>query len=286
MHIHPTACVSPEAQLGQQVCVGPFTLIESGVSIGDRCHIASHAVIKSGTVLGCDNLVDCGAVLGGRPQHVGAAEKVGRLVIGDGNQIREHVTVHAGLAADDVTQVGHRNLLMVAAHVGHDCIIGNENVIANNVMLAGHVTVQDRAYLSGAVGIHQFCRVGSLAMVGGQARVTQDVAPYVMVDGASTRLVGLNTIGLRRAGMPRNQIQTLKSAYRIAFRSNDPFDIRLDQLRDEFNDESVAHLRQFLVQGKRGFLQDRRGPSTSTIELRVIQLAESERPLRGLRRAA
>ena len=275
VRIHPTACISPSARLGQEVTVGPFAVIEPDVVIADRCRISSHVVVKSGTELGRDNLVEVGAVLGGRPQHLAATDEVGRLRIGNGNQIREHVTVHVGLGVNDVTRIGNKNLIMVSTHVGHDCVMGDNNIIANNVMLAGHVVIEDRAYLSGAVAVHQFCRIGSFAMVGGLARVTQDVPPYVTVDGGTTSLVGLNTIGLRRAGMNRAQLRDLKSAYRIAFRSSDAFEVRLNRLRDQFHDGPVRCLWEFLATGQRGFLQDRRGPTPAKIKI------QGDRPLRA-----
>ena len=282
--IHPTASVHAGAKLGRQVTIGPFAVIEADVEIGDRCRIASHVVIKSGTKLGRDNRVDTGAVLGGRPQHLAAGDSVGRLSIGDGNEIRELVTAHVALDVGEETSIGDRNLIMVSAHVGHDCVIGHHNIIANNVMLAGHVVVGDRAYLSGAVGVHQFCRIGSFAMVGGQAHVTRDVPPYVTVDGASTCLVGLNSIGLRRAGMAPEQLQELKAAYRIAFRSGCSFDQRLAQLRKEYGDGPAKLLHDFLATGQRGFLQDRRGPSDG--ELRVRWSRASKQPNRNVEKAA
>jgi UDP-N-acetylglucosamine acyltransferase len=263
--------------------VGPFAVIQSDVVIGDGCHISSHVVIKSGTELGCGNLVDVGAVLGGRPQHLAATDKVGRLRIGNENQIREHVTVHGGLGVNDATRIGNQNLIMVSTHVGHDCVIGDSNIMANNVLLAGHVVVEDRAYLSGAVAVHQFCRIGRFAMVGGLARVAQDVPPYVTVDGGTTCLVGLNSIGLRRAGMNREQLRDLKSAYRIAFRSSDAFEVRLNRLRDQFHDDLVRYLWEFLATGQRGFLQDRRGPTPATIKIwgnRPFASQDREQPRR------
>lgn len=263
--------------------MGPFAVIQSDVVIGDGCHISSHVVIKSGTGLGCDNLVDVGAVLGGRPQHLAATDEVGQLRIGNGNQIREHVTVNVGLGVNDVTRIGNQNLIMVSAHVGHDCVIGDRNIIANNVMLGGHVVVEDQTYLSGAVGVHQFCRIGRFAMLGGLARVSRDVPPYVTVDGGTTCLVGLNSIGLRRAGMNRAQLRDLKLAYRIAFRGNDAFEVRLNRLRDQFPDGLVRYLWEFLATGQRGFLQDRRGPIPATINMqgnRPFPSQDSDQPQR------
>jgi UDP-N-acetylglucosamine acyltransferase len=200
VRIHPTAVVSPLARLGPGVIVHPFCVIEADVTIGEGCVLHNGVVVKSGTTLGQHNQVFDGAVLGGLPQHAHMPEHPGRLVIGDRNTLREHVTIHRAMHAGSATTLGDHNLLMVNVHIAHDCQVANHTIMANNAMLAGHVTIADRAYLSGAVGIHQFCRVGSYAMVGGQARVVKDIPPYVTIDGATTLVVGLNQVGLRRNG--------------------------------------------------------------------------------------
>jgi UDP-N-acetylglucosamine acyltransferase len=216
--------------VGAGVEIGPFAVIEERVVIGEGCQIAARASIKRGTILGKNNVLHEGAVLGGRPQHLGAPAEVGRLVIGDHNHFREHVTVHVGLTSTDVTTIGNHCLLMINVHIAHDCHLGNNVIMANNSMLAGHVSVGDRAYISGAVGVHQFCRVGAYAMVGGQSHVHQDVPPFVTVDGQTTTVVGLNKVGLRRAGMTREEIDRLKQAYRFIYRSGLPFAEMLAQL--------------------------------------------------------
>jgi len=276
--IHPFAVVSPQADLGRDVSLGPFCVVEDGVKIGDRCRLAAHAVVKSGTTLGCDNQVCESAVLGGAPQHLRAGETLGDVRIGDGNTIRESVTIHRGLAEGEMTAVGDQNLLMVNAHVGHDCNVGNHTIIANNVMLAGHVTVGDRAYLSGAVGVHQFCRVGAQTMVGGQARVTQDIPPFVMIDGECTKVVGLNLVGLRRSGFTQDQIIQLKAAYQVIYRSDLAWSDVLARLREEFPDGPVTELARFLSTGERGFVQERRRPRSATVKLRVHN-EEDEAPI-------
>lgn len=173
--IHPTAIVSRYATIGQGVSIGPYVVVEGDAVIGDGCRLEAHVVIKEGTILGPNNHICEGAILGGLPQHVHMPEHPGKVIIGAGNVIREHVTIHRALDENEATVVGDNNLLMVNAHVAHDCRLGNHCILANNVMLAGHVTVGDRAYLSGAVAVHQFCRIGTLAMVGGHARVGKDI---------------------------------------------------------------------------------------------------------------
>jgi UDP-N-acetylglucosamine acyltransferase len=287
--IHSTAIVDSTARLGNDVEIGPFSVIEHDVEIGDGCRIDAHAVIKSGTKLGAENRVDVGVVLGGRPQHRGIrdGQQVGKLVIGDRNCIREHATIHVGMSSGQATILGDDNLIMVSVHIGHDCVIGNENVLANNVMLAGHVTIGDRTNMSGAAAVHQYCRVGSLAMVGGQARVTQDVPPFVTVDGASTCLVGLNSIGLRRAGFPTTDLRVLKEAYRLAFRSGLPFEEKIQQLRLHYPQEPTKTLWTFMSSGQRGFLQDRRGPAPrNEMRLRVVHPPDDSLEVSRRRQAA
>jgi UDP-N-acetylglucosamine acyltransferase len=266
--IHPLAAVSPYAILGHDVKIGPFSVVESGVEIGDRTALASRVVLRSGTSLGCDNVVCEGAVLGGMPQHLQMPECPGRVAIGDGNVIRENVTIHRAMEADKVTRVGNGCLIMVGAHVAHDCALGNNVILTNNSMLGGHVAIADRAYVSGGVAVHQFCRIGRLAMVGGLARVRQDVPPFVTVDGGSTMIVGLNRVGLRRAGYTSQQMVDLKEAYRLIYRSGLPWEEMLQNLATRFSDGPAAEFLRFFLGGNaRGFVQERRTPPGATVRL-------------------
>jgi len=266
--IHSLAAVSPYAILGNHVRIGPFSVVEPGVEIGDGTTLASRVVVRTGTSLGRDNIVCEGAVLGGMPQHLHMPEFPGRLAIGDGNVIRENVTVHRAMDADKTTRIGNGCLLMVGAHVAHDCTLGNNVILTNNSMLGGHVTVADRAFLSGGVAVHQFCRIGRLAMVGGLARVRQDVPPFVTLDGGSTMVVGLNRVGLRRAGFTPQQILDLKDAYRLVYRSGLAWDEMLDALGNQFTDGPAAEFHAFFVGGhQRGFVQERRTPPGATVRI-------------------
>ena len=175
MDIHPSAIVSPEARLGRDVCIGPFAVVEAEVTIGDRCRLAAHVVVKGGTHLGPDNEICEAAVLGGLPQHIHKPANPGLLVLGSGNTIREQVTLHRAMKEGSATVLGNNNFLMANSHVAHNCQLGDNIIIANAVLLAGYVTVGDRAFISGGVGVHQFCRVGQLAMLSGHAKVVQDV---------------------------------------------------------------------------------------------------------------
>jgi UDP-N-acetylglucosamine acyltransferase len=194
-------------------------------------------------------------------------ENPGRVEIGDGNVIREHVTIHRSLYADGITRIGHGCLLMVNSHVAHDCKVGNGVILTNNVMLAGHVSVDDRAYLAGGSAAHQFCRIGRLAMVGGMARVHQDVPPFVTIDGGTTMVVGLNKVGLRRAGFDRNEMAELKAAYQLIYRSGMPWLEMLDTLASEYSTGPAAEFEPFFRAGSRGFVQERRMPPGATVRL-------------------
>ncbi len=265
--IHATALIDADAHIGRDVEIGPFCVLEHNVTIGDRCKLAARVVVKSGSTLGEDNDIGEGAIVGGRPQHLGAGESVGDLQIGRGNTIRENTTIHRGLATGRTTVIGDDNMIMIGSHIAHDCQVGNHVIVANNVMLAGHVVVGDRAYLSGAVGIHQFCRVGAFAMVGGQAHITRDVPPYITVDGLSSLVVGLNTIGLRRNGFTPEDFQQLKAAYRTIFRSGLTWGETLMTLEKEFRSGPAAAFYEFLATGNRGFVQERRSPLNATIRM-------------------
>jgi UDP-N-acetylglucosamine acyltransferase len=270
--IHPLAAVSPYAVLGANVKIGPFSVVESGVEIGDNTQLASRVVVRTGTTLGRDNIVCEGSVLGGMPQHLHMPEFPGRVVIGDGNVIRENTTVHLAMDSEKVTRIGNGCLLMVGAHVAHDCTVGNNVILTNNSLLGGHVTVDDRAYVSGGVAVHQFCRIGRLAMVGGLARVTRDVPPYVMIDGGTTMVVGLNRVGLRRAGYTSQQLIDLKAAYRVVYRSGLAWEEMLDTLQMQFADGPAADFLTFFMGGNaRGFVQERRTPPGATVRIHSEQ---------------
>jgi UDP-N-acetylglucosamine acyltransferase len=268
--IHPLALVSTQAELGQNVEIGPFCIVEAGAVIGDHCRLAAQVVVKSGTRLGKHNTVAEGSILGGLPQHAHMPEQIGGLEIGSGNTIREFCTLHRALHEGTNTLVGDHNFFMAGTHVGHDSRVGNHTIIANNALLGGHVTVEDRAFVSGCVAIHQFCRIGRLAMVGGHARVVQDVPPFMTVDGVSGYIVGLNLVGLRRNGYASDEIVQLKEAYRVIYRRGLKWSDVLATLKTEFTSGPAAEYGQFLSAGSRGFVQERRMPPTATLKVRSL----------------
>jgi UDP-N-acetylglucosamine acyltransferase len=265
--IHPTAVVDPRAELGQGVVIGPWCLVEAGAIIGNDCRLEARAVVKGRTTLGCNNEIGEGAVLGGKAQHLHEQLPGGTLTIGSHNRIRENVTIHRGWNNDAATIVGDHNLLMVGSHVGHDCRVGNNVIMVNHVLLGGHVQVDDRAYLGGAAAVHQFCRIGRLAMVGGLARITQDVPPYVMVEGGITQIVGLNKVGLRRNGYSHEQVLQLKAAYRVIYREGRRWLEVLEVLRRDFANGPAAAFYEFLSTGRRGFVQERRISRKATLKI-------------------
>jgi UDP-N-acetylglucosamine acyltransferase len=276
VHIHPTALVSPQAHIGSGVSIGPFSIIEPEVVIEDNCQLAARVVVKTGTTLGANNIVHEGTVLGGYPQHTRMPERLGTIRIGASNTFRENCTVHRALNEGAVTNVGSNSLFMVGAHIAHDCQVSDNVILANNALLGGFVTVGDRAFISGAVAVHQFCRIGRLAMVGGCARVVQDIPPYVMVDGRGGLIVGLNLVGLRRNGYTATDVSQLKAAYRVIYRQGLPWKEVLETLKQQFTSGPAADFQPFLSQGTRGFVQERRMPPNATIKLRTATDEEGD----------
>jgi UDP-N-acetylglucosamine acyltransferase len=276
--IHPLALVSPAAELGRDVEIGPFCTVEANVIIGDGCRLEARASVKSGTTLGAHCHVFEGAVLGGFPQHLRMPERLGNVDIGSHNIIRENCTIHRALHEGHSTVIGDHNLLMCNVHVAHDCHVGSNIVFANNVLLAGHVAVADRVFVSGAVAVHQFCRIGRFAMVGGQAHVVKDIPPFVTVDGVSSFVVGLNLIGLRRNGYTAEDVGVLKSAYRVIYRSGLRWTEVLDRLEREYSAGVAAPFLEFFRGGTRGFVPERRVPPAATIKL--SESAEVDRELK------
>jgi len=273
--IHPTAIIDPRAQLGQNVFIGPYCIVEAGTVIGDGCKLEARSIIKSRTTLGQNNEIGEGAVIGGRAQHVQVHEPGGTLVIGDGNRIRENATIHRGWTNDGATTVGNHCMIMVNAHIGHDSRIGNHCILVNNVMIAGHVTIEDRAYLAGASAVHQFTRVGKLAMVGGMAKIKQDVPPFVLIDGSTAaEVVGLNKVGLRRSGYTAEDMLQLKAAYRVIYREGRRWSEVLEILEASFCTGPAAAFHEFLKDGKRGFVQERRISRKAT--LKIVDPSEDE----------
>jgi len=217
--IHPTALVSENAQLDDDVEVGPFSIIEDGVIVRSGCRVDSHAKICRGVIMGKNNIIEAGAVIGGAPQDLGFDPLTDSgVLIGNGNTFREYVTIHRSTRAGGNTIIGDDNYLMAVSHLAHDVVVGNKNILANNTMVAGHVTIGNNTFLGGGAAIHQFIRIGDYAMIQGNAGMSRDVPPYCIVHQIN-KLSGLNSIGLKRAGFTPAERKEIKLAYTILFRS-------------------------------------------------------------------
>ncbi|MEX2156114.1 MAG: acyl-ACP--UDP-N-acetylglucosamine O-acyltransferase [Gemmatimonadales bacterium] len=218
--IHRTALIDPTAELGADVSVGPYSIIGPHVTVGERSALSGHTVIERNTRVGAGVKVGFGTVIGNDPQDLKYKGEETWVEIGDGTIIREYCTINRGSTATGKTTVGERCFLMTYVHVAHDCVVGDDVIIANGVQMAGHVTVDDRAIISGLVPIHQFVRIGTYSFVGGASRVNQDVPPYTKAAGNPVHLYGLNSVGLQRAGFSPELKLALKRAYRLVFNSD------------------------------------------------------------------
>lgn len=218
-NIHPTAIVDSAAQLDNSVTVGPYTVIGPDVKIGAGTQIGAHCVIEGRTTLGAGNRIYQFASLGGAPQDKKYAGEPTELIIGDRNTIREFCTFNTGTVQDQgVTRIGHDNWIMAYVHIAHDCVVGNQTILANNATLAGHVHVGDFVIIGGLTGVHQFVKIGAHAMAGFASHISQDVPPFVMVDGNPLAVRGLNLEGLRRRGFSAPRIAGIKAVHRVLYR--------------------------------------------------------------------
>lgn len=252
--IHPTAIISPDAQLGEGVEIGPYVVIGSDVKIGKNTVIGPHAVIEDFTHIGesCHIFQFCS--IGALPQDLKFSGEKTRVVIGNFNTIREFVTIHRSTTADiGVTIIGNHNLLMAYCHVAHNCKLGDRIVMANAATLAGHVHVEDNAIIGGLTGIHQFSSIGAHCIIGGASAVVKDVPPYTMASGNHAKLFGLNLVGLKRRNFSEKTIKAIKDAYRIIFRSDLLLEAALKKAQDEVEDcPEVRHFIKFIQESKRG----------------------------------
>lgn len=260
-HIDPRASVSTKAELGSDVTIGPFTVVEPGAVIGDGTRIGSNALIATGARVGKDVEIHHGAVVGHTPQDLKYRNEPTTCEIGDRTVIREYATLHRGTVETGKTVIGSDNLLMGYVHVAHDCIIGSHVIFSNAAMLAGHVHVDDYAIIGGVTPVHQFVRVGSHVMIGGGLRVPKDVPPYVRAAGEPLVFAGLNSVGLRRRGFSREAIEALDRAYTIIYNSN----LNVSQAVATINqDQSLTkHLEvqkvlDFIAKSKRGIISRHR----------------------------
>ncbi|MCS7206248.1 MAG: acyl-ACP--UDP-N-acetylglucosamine O-acyltransferase [Leptospiraceae bacterium] len=253
MKIHPTAIVSPKAEIHENVEIGAYTIIEDDVVIGKNTTIGAYCYIHSGTIIGENNQIFSYANIGGLPQDISFdPKKKTKIVIGNHNIIREYANLHRS-TKEEPTRIGDENYIMGSVHIAHDCKIGNRNILVHSSVLAGHVEIGNRAFISGHVGIHQFCRVGDYSIIGGLAKVVQDIPPYMMADGNPAEIVGINIVGLRRANFTEEQKRKIKQAYKILYKSEFSISKALEELKLQFpNDPDIQILIDFIEKSKRG----------------------------------
>jgi len=253
INIHPTASVHPKAKIDKGVSIGPFSIIGENVKISENTVIGSSCVIDGNTKIGKCCKIFTGAIIGSEPQDLKYQGEKTQVIIGDDNTIREYVTISLGTIDKGKTVVGNKNLFMAYSHIAHDCLVGNEIVIANAGTLAGHVIVEDKAIIGGMVGIHQFSKVGNLSIIGGCSKVIQDIPPFSIVDGHPAKVYGINSIGLKRAKVPLENVKNLKSAFKILFKSKVSTTSALKKIKDNIpEDPYVSYLIKFIKKSKRG----------------------------------
>lgn len=258
-HAHSTAVISPEAKLAPDVTVGPFAVIEGPVTVGPGCTIAARAHLIGPLTLGANNQIHSGAVIGGDPQHLGYKGEPTNVEIGDGNIFREHATVHRGMPVGvgpgtGTTKIGDRCLFMAGAHVAHDCVVGSDVILANGALLGGHVTVGDRALISGNSAVHQFCRVGRLALLSGTSASTKDIPPFWVMQNVN-HVRGLNLVGMKRAGIAPAERIAIRAAFKIIYLSRPALllSAAVNRIEAELGHfPAIQELVEFIRTSKRG----------------------------------
>lgn len=259
--VHPTAIVDAEAHLAEGVEIGPYAVVEAGVELGECTRVGAHAVVRRGAQVGARCLIDTHAVIAGLPQDLKFdAATVSGVRLGDGVTVREGVTIHRATQAGSFTEVGAGAFLMAYSHLGHDCRLGEHTILANNVMLAGFVSIGPRAFVGGGVAIHQFVRVGEGVMLSGVTRLTRDAPPFTMV-AERDHLVGFNLVGLKRRGFPPEEVRALKACYRFVYggENGNPREAAAAALQAGLGDGRPAQVfLEFFQQSQRGFVVPRR----------------------------
>jgi UDP-N-acetylglucosamine acyltransferase len=251
-YVAPTARVHPEASIGPGTRIGEYCVIESDVTIGRDCLLEPYVYVKRFTTMGERNSISAGTVLGTDPLDKNFTGERSYLRIGNGNAIREHYTISRGTEPESVTQIGDGNYIMTSGHIAHNCSIGNNTVVCSCALLAGYVEVEDEAFISGGVVIHQFSKIGRLAMIGGNTRVNADVPPFFLYSGFNVEPRGLNLVGLKRAGFGTEQVAALKTAYRLLYRSGLKLEEALCRIETEIRTPEGAHLVRFIRSSERG----------------------------------
>lgn len=255
--IHPTAVVSPAAELGEDVVVGPYAIIADNVKIGDGTQIGAHVIVDQWTTLGTGNRVYTGAVIGSESQDRKFKGERSYVAIGDNNTIREYVTINRATVPEATTRMGNDNAILAYCHIAHDCTLGSHITISNVSTLAGHCEVDDYAGLGGYVGVHQFVKIGTQAFVGGWSKVVKDVPPYVKVEGSPLRVYGLNAVGLDRRQVSPESRRILRKAYNLIFRSDFNVTQAVEVIRGEFElTPELSTFLEFLARSTRGIVRN------------------------------
>lgn len=254
--IAATARVDPAAEIGPGARVGEYCVIEGDVSIGAGCVLEPYVYVKRWTTLGERNEVSAGTVLGTDPLDKNFSGARSYLRIGNGNRIREHYTISRGTAPESVTEIGDGNYIMTSGHIAHNCKIGNNTVIASCALVAGYVEVEDEAFISGGVVIHQYSKIGRLAMIGGNTRINSDVPPFFLYTGFNVQAKGLNLVGLKRAGYKASDVSILKKAYQVLYRSGLKLEQALAKIESELATPETLHLVSFIRRSERGICRE------------------------------
>jgi len=255
-YVAPTARVHSDAVIGHGARIGEFCVIESDVTIGRDCVLEPYVYVKRWTTIGNGNAISAGTVLGTDPLDKTFTGERSYLRIGNDNTIREHYTISRGTEPESVTEIGDGNYIMTSGHIAHNCKIGNSTVICSCALVAGYVEVEDQAFISGGVVVHQFSKIGRLAMIGGNTRVNSDVPPYFLYSGFNVEAKGLNMVGLKRAGFQAPQMAALKAAYKLLYRSGLKLEDALRRIEAEAGTPETAHLVAFIRQSKRGICRE------------------------------
>lgn len=248
--------ISKKAKIGRNVSIGPYCIIEDNVTIGDNTNIGSHTVIKEYTEIGKNCNIFSHCVIGEVPQDKKYDGEKSHLIIGDNNTIREFCTLNRGTVESGLTQIGDNCLFMAYVHIAHDCILKNDIILANGVQLGGHVNIDNYGIVGGMTPVHQFCKIGSHAFVGGGLRVVQDVPPYIIANGEPLKFSGINILGLRRRKFSSEQRNNIKKVYKLIYNSNYNLSQAIDQIENSFdcNDNSIKDIIKFIKSSSRGLI--------------------------------
>lgn len=254
--VHPTALVDPSAKLGPGTVVGPYCIVEAGVSLGENCWLQHHVTLSGPLRVGNGNKFYAYCSIGQQTQDLKYRGEPTHLELGDDNTFREFVTVNRSTLETGCTRVGSRGNFLAYSHIGHDCVVGNAVVFSNNGTLAGHVQVGDHATIGGLTAVHQFCRIGKHAITGGCSKIVQDVPPFMIADGNPAEIRGVNQVGLERAGYAPEKIKPIKEAYRIVYRKNLNTAQAIAELREKLGSSSeVQEIVEFIEGTERGIIR-------------------------------